>query len=230
MVGIRKQMMPSRVKVYRGVKRGLDFVIASAGLVIMAPLFLILIIVIKIDSPGPAFFRQERVGRGGKIFEILKFRSMVVENDMGDVSCGDKYTRVGKFLRVTSLDELPQLINVVRGEMAFIGPRPWVMKYWENMNERERMRALVRPGITGLAQAKGRNGISVFERIRYDLEYVEKMSFLLDVKIVLLTAKMVLKRSAAEAGKAGILSDVDSLRYRNIGHLVGVVRNGYRTI
>lgn len=223
-------MMPSRVKIYSRVKRGIDFVIASVGLVILAPLFLILVIVIKIDSPGPAFFRQERVGRGGKMFEILKFRSMVVENDMGDVSCGDKYTRVGKFLRVTSLDELPQLINVVRGEMAFIGPRPWVTKYWENMNDRERRRALVRPGITGLAQAKGRNGISVFERIRYDLEYVEKMSFLLDVQIVFLTVKMVLKRSAAEAGKSGILSDVDSLRYRNIGHLVGVARNGYRTI
>ena len=219
--------MPSRVKVYRGVKRGLDFVIASAGLVILAPVMGIIALVIKLDSPGPAFFRQERVGRGGKVFTILKFRSMAVDNDMGDTSCEDKYTRVGKFLRVTSLDELPQLINVVRGEMAFIGPRPWVMKYWENMNERERMRTLVRPGITGLAQAKGRNGISVFERIRYDLEYVEKMSFLLDVKIVFLTAKMVLKRSAAEAGKAGILSDVDSLRYRNIGHLVGVAGNGY---
>ena len=193
--------------------------VASAGLVILAPVMGIIALVIKLDSPGPVIFRQLRVGKGGKTFQILKFRSMVADNDISDASRADRYTRVGKLIRTTSLDELPQLVNVVRGEMSFVEPRPWVMKYWENMNERERMRALVRPGITGLAQAKGRNGISVFERIRYDLEYVEKMSFLLDVKIVFLTAKMVLKRSAAEAGKAGILSDVDSLRYRNIGHL-----------
>ena len=211
--------MPSRVKVYRGVKRGLDFVIASAGLVILAPVMGIIALVIKLDSPGPVIFRQLRVGKGGKTFQILKFRSMVADNDMSDASRADRYTRVGKFLRVTSLDELPQLINVVRGEMAFVGPRPWVTKYWENMNERERGRALVRPGITGLAQAKGRNGLTIFEKIGYDLEYVEKMSFGLDVWIVAKTVATVVTRKNAEVGKRGMYSEIDVLKYRNIGHV-----------
>jgi len=120
---------------------------------------------------------------------------------MRDALCDDKYTKLVEKLRKSSVDELPQLINVFKGQMSFIGPRPWIPEYWENMNERERERCAVRPGITGLAAAKGRNGLSVFEKIGYDLEYVRNYSLKQDVKVVFLTVKQVLSREEADAGK-----------------------------
>ena len=146
---------------------------------------------------------------------MYKFRSMVADNDIRDATCNDKYTRVGKFIRRTSIDELPQLINVVRGQMSFIGPRPWIVEYWENMNEIERGRAAVRPGITGLAAAKGRNGLNVFEKIGYDLEYVRNFSFRQDVKVVFLTIGTVLKGDEVDAGKGRIHDDIKDLKKRN---------------
>lgn len=197
---------------YFVIKRILDFTLAFLLLVGLSPVLLIVAIIIKIDSPGPVFFRQERVGRNGKIFKIFKFRSMVSNNDMRDSSCSDKYTRVGKTLRRFSIDELPQLINVLVGQMSFVGPRPWVMEYWTNMNDEERGRGKVLPGITGLAQAKGRNGISIFQKIGYDLTYVNNYSFLQDVKIILLTVKTVLTGSDVDAGKEGVMDDIRDLR------------------
>ena len=199
---------------YGFVKRTLDLVLSVSMLVALTPVFVIVAIVIKIDSPGPVLFRQERVGKNGRVFRICKFRSMVADNDMRDVSCEDKYTRVGRVIRRTSIDELPQLINVVLGQMSFIGPRPWVSEYWTNMNETERGRAKVRPGITGLAAAKGRNGLSVFEKIGYDLEYVRDFGFLEDVKVVLLTFKTVVAGEGVDAGKSGIQDDIGALKAR----------------
>lgn len=201
-----------RFAVYSSIKRVLDVVFAFLMLVLLAPAFLIIAIVIKIDSPGPVLFRQERVGKNGRIFKILKFRSMVSDNDMRDKSCADKYTRVGAVLRRLSLDELPQLFNVLVGQMSFVGPRPWVVEYWTNMNEEERRRSLVRPGITGLAQVKGRNGISIFQKIEYDLKYVENFSFLQDVKILFLTVKTVFAGDDVDAGKQGVMDDIRDLR------------------
>lgn len=197
---------------YYHAKRVLDLVLATILIVAFSPLFVIVSLLIKIDSRGPVFFRQERVGKDGKIFRIFKFRSMVASNDMRDTSCRDEYTRVGKVIRRLSIDELPQLFNVVMGQMAFVGPRPWVVEYWTNMNEEERERAKVLPGITGLAQVKGRNGISIFQKIEYDIIYVNNFSFKQDVKIVLLTIKTVLSGSGVDAGKEGVMDDIRNLR------------------
>ena len=199
---------------YGFIKRTLDLVLSVSMLVALTPVFVIVAIVIKIDSPGPVLFRQERVGKNGRMFKICKFRSMVADNDMRDVTCEDKYTRVGRVIRRTSIDELPQLINVVLGQMSFIGPRPWVAEYWTNMNDVERGRAKVRPGITGLAAAKGRNDLSVFEKIGYDLEYVRDFGFLEDVKVVLLTFKAVVAGDGVDAGKSGIQDDIGALKAR----------------
>lgn len=201
---------------YRGFKRLMDFVLAVFSVVFLSPTFLILAIVIKIDSPGPIFFKQERVGKNGKVFKILKFRSMVCDNDVRDDSCEDKYTRVGKLIRRTSLDEIPQLFNVILGQMSFVGPRPWIVEYWDNMNEKERERSKVRPGITGLAQVKGRNGISIFEKIRYDLIYVDNFSLKQDIKIILMTMKTVVCGVSVDAGKAGVRDDIRELKSRRL--------------
>ena len=195
-------------------KRLMDLVLATFSVVFLSPTFLILSIAIKIDSPGPILFKQERVGKNGKVFKILKFRSMTCDNDLRDDSCEDKYTRVGRLIRRTSLDEIPQLLNVIAGQMSFVGPRPWVIEYWDNMYERERERSKVRPGITGLAQVKGRNGISIFEKIRYDLIYVDNFSLKQDVKVILMTMKTVVSGVSVDAGKAGVRDDIRDLKAR----------------
>lgn len=199
---------------YSAVKRGLDFVFATVFLILLAPLFVVVAIAIKLDSKGPVFFRQTRTGRYGKEFRIFKFRSMVADNDVMDTSCDDQYTRVGKFIRKTSIDELPQFINVFLGQMSFVGPRPWVTEYYSNMNEMERRRCLVRPGITGLAAAKGRNGLSIFEKIELDLEYVEKFSLVMDVKVVGITVWTVLSGKGASSNKGVIHEELEALRGR----------------
>jgi lipopolysaccharide/colanic/teichoic acid biosynthesis glycosyltransferase len=200
---------------YGALKRGIDLLFSMLMLLILLPLFLVVAVLIKLDSAGPVFFRQERTGKNGKVFKIMKFRSMMADNDVRDASCDDKYTRFGKILRRTSIDELPQLINVLKGEMAFIGPRPWVPEYFENMNERERRRVEVRPGITGLAAAKGRNDLSIFEKINYDLEYVANYSLRQDVKVVFLTVKTVVSKEGAEAGKQKVHNEIADLMAEN---------------
>ena len=199
---------------YATIKRILDFVFATILVVVFSPLMLLVAVLIKSTSVGPVFFRQERVGKDGKIFRIFKFRSMVYDNDMRDFSSRDKYTLVGKIIRRLSLDELPQLFNVVKGEMSLVGPRPWVEEYWTNMNKEERTRASVLPGITGLAQVKGRNGISIFSKIEYDVIYVKNFSFRQDVKIILLTVLTVLSGRGLDAGKEGVMGDIRNLRRR----------------
>ena len=203
-----------RLASFGAMKRGFDLVMSLFLLTGLTPLFAIVALAIKLDSPGPVFFKQERTGKGGKTFNILKFRSMVAENDVRDLSCEDKYTRIGVMLRRSSIDELPQLINVMRGQMSFIGPRPWVTEYWDNMNDMERRRNAVRPGITGLAAAKGRNGLSVFEKIGYDLEYVDHYSLATDVKVMALTVKTVLSREGVSSNKSGIHNELEALRSR----------------
>lgn len=199
---------------YATIKRGMDLLFATILLVVFSPLMLIVAGLIKSTSVGPVFFRQERVGKDGKIFRIFKFRSMVWNNDMRDYSSRDKYTFVGKIIRRLSLDELPQLFNVVKGEMSLIGPRPWVVEYWTNMNKEERLRATVLPGITGLAQVKGRNKISIFSKIEYDIIYVKNFSFRQDAKILFLTVKAVFSGKGVDAGKEGVLGDIRNLKTR----------------
>jgi len=200
---------------YKYVKRGIDLVMAVLLLIIFLIPMLIIAVLIKLDSKGPVLFKQKRTGLKGKVFNLYKFRSMVTDNDVHDFSKGDQYTKVGNILRKTSLDELPQIINILKGEMSFIGPRPWITDYYDNMNEKQRHRNDVLPGITGLAQAKGRNNISINEKINYDLEYVKNYSFRQDVKIVFLTIKTVLSKEGADAGKDTIKKEIDDLKKHN---------------
>lgn len=200
--------------VYGTFKRVMDLTISAVVLVLLSPLFVITAIAIKCDSKGPVLFKQLRTGKDGKEFYIFKFRSMAADNDVMDTSCEDKYTKVGKIIRRTSIDELPQFVNVFLGQMSFIGPRPWVPEYWNNMNEIERGRAKVRPGITGLAAAKGRNGLTIFEKIEYDLEYVENYSLWMDIKVIYLTVMTVISGKGASSNKAVIHEELGALKSR----------------
>ncbi len=201
---------------YKYVKRIIDIIIALIGLIVFLVPMLIIAIAIKLDSRGPVFFKQERTGKGGKNFTLYKFRTMVADNDVHDFSCGDKHTKVGNFLRSTSLDELGQLINILNGTLSFIGPRPWIPDYYESMNEKQKHRCDVLPGITGLAQCKGRNAISIFQKINYDLEYVENFSLFEDIKIVFLTIKTVISKTGADAGKNTIQNELYLLKTQEI--------------
>ena len=196
---------------YKFVKRFLDILFSFIILVIFLIPMIIIGIMIKIDSKGPVLFKQIRSGKKGKPFKLYKFRTMAADNDVHDFKNQDRHTRVGTFLRKTSLDELPQIINIFKGDMSFIGPRPWITDYWGNMNEIQRHRCDVLPGITGLAQAKGRNNISIFEKINYDLEYIKNFSFIEDVKVVFWTVKTVLSHEGADAGKSTIQNELQDL-------------------
>ena len=215
--------MPIKAKIYEGFKFCFDFVVAGVALILLSPSFLIIAIIIKLDSPGPVFFKQLRTGKNGRTFYMYKFRSMVADNDVFDTSCGDKYTRVGTGLRKTSIDELAQLINIVRGEMSIIGPRPWVVEYYENMTDEERHRADVRPGITGLAAAKGRNGLTIFEKINLDLEYVNNYGLVQDIKIIFWTIKTVFTREGVSSNKEAIHDELTSLKCHKRGQKVATI-------
>ena len=208
--------MTKRQKAYAIFKRILSFLIATVGLMALSPIFLLIILAIKLDDKGPAFFKQLRTGKGGQNFYIYKFRTMRVDNDALDFAHENQYTRIGRFLRKTSLDELPQLINIVRGEMCFIGPRPWMVEYFKYFNEEQKHRVDVLPGITGLAQAKGRNAIDVFDKINYDLEYIRHYSLKEDIKVVFLSVETVLAQTGADASKSALQDELQSLKSQNI--------------
>lgn len=177
--------MPNKLTMI--LKRLFDLIVSSIGLIILLPVLIILSIVIKIDSKGPVFFSQERLGKKGKVFKIYKFRTMVnnaEKQGMGIFTneSDSRITKIGRMLRKTSLDELPQLINVLRGEMSIVGPRPPVTYHprrYEEYSEFQRRRFEVLPGITGYAQAVGRNSLTWDERIKLDVEYVDNICFLI---------------------------------------------------
>lgn len=205
-----------RIKVFAGIKFILDRLFAIIGIIAFSPIMLIIAILIKIDSNGPILFVQDRTGKNGKIFKMYKFRTMVESNDVHDFKKNDEPTRFGKILRQTSLDELPQLFTIASGKMSFIGPRPWITDYYDNMNKNQRHRNDVRPGLTGLAQCMGRNNISIFDKINYDLEYIKKYSFSQDIKIIFLTIQCVLKRSGVNAGKNTIKNELNELKNKKV--------------
>ena len=188
-----------------------DRLFALIGLLLFSPIMLIIAIIIKIDSKGPVIFKQIRTGKGGKNIYVYKFRTMVVSNNVRDFTKKDKHTKVGTILRKTSLDELPQLFSILIGNMSFIGPRPWIPEYYDNMNDTQRHRYCVRPGLTGLAQANGRNKLTIFDKINYDLEYIKNYSLHQDIKIIFLTIKAVIKGSGADAGKDTIKNELAKL-------------------
>ena len=205
-----------RKELYSYIRRLLDIIFSLIGIILTSPIMLIIAIAIKLDSRGPVIFKQDRTGKYGKNFKVWKFRTMAVNNDVLDFSKADQHTKVGTFLRKTSLDELPQFFSILMGYMSFIGPRPWIPEYFENMNEEQRHRVDVSPGLTGLAQAKGRNNISIFEKINYDLEYIDNYGLLEDIKVVLLTIKTVLTKEGADAGKQTIQNEIEDLKTQKI--------------
>lgn len=215
-ITVRKLLSRIRVILFAGSKFMFDRVFAIFFLIILLPLMLLISLLIKLDSQGPALFKQERTGKRGKKITVYKFRTMVSDNDVHDFSCEDRHTKIGKILRKTSLDELPQLISIAKGDMSFIGPRPWIPDYYDKMNDIQRHRYCVRPGLTGLAQANGRNTITIFDKIRYDLEYIKNYSLKQDIKVVLLTIKAVFTASGADAGKETIQSELEALDNNNL--------------
>lgn len=176
------------------IKRIIDFTVAFFGLIIISPIFLIITIVLYFANQGKPFFFQERPGLNEKIFKVIKFKSMNDKRDKNGNLLPDnqRLTRVGNFVRKTSLDEIPQLINVLKGDMSLIGPRPLLVSYLDYYNDFEKQRHLVRPGITGWAQVNGRNTISWSEKFKLDVFYVRNISFILDCKIILKTIKNVM--------------------------------------
>jgi len=195
------------------LKNVIDITAAAVILVLFCPFFLIIAILIKLDSKGPVFFTFTRVGKGGKDFTAYKFRSMVQgASNMGAgiaiVKDDSRITRAGKFLRAWSLDELPQIINVLKGDMSLVGPRPALRHQVEKYSEFEKKRLLVRPGITGWAQVNGRNLISWRERIKLDIWYIENWSLWLDAKILVRTPPVVLSRKGLY-GEGGVVKDYE---------------------
>lgn len=177
------------------IKRALDFCLSLFAIIVLSPLLLILTVVGAIKMKGNPFFTQLRPGKNEKIFKLIKFRSMTCETDEnGKLLSDDKrLTKYGKALRETSLDELPELINILKGDMAVIGPRPLLVRDMVFMTDEQRKRHTVRPGLSGLAQVNGRNAIQWENKLDYDLEYLEKITFTSDVKIIFQTVFKVLK-------------------------------------
>jgi len=177
-------------------KRTIDIVVSFAGLIILSPLLLIIILILTVQNGGKPFFFQRRPGKDQKPFKIIKFKSMTDETDENGSLLPEKLriTRVGNFIRKSSIDELPQLINVLLGDMSLIGPRPLLFHYIPLYSKQQLKRHDVRPGITGWAQVNGRNSISWKEKFNYDIYYVENVTFFLDIRILWLTVIKVINR------------------------------------
>lgn len=182
------------------IKRALDLILSFLVLSILSPIFLVMMLLGWIFMGGNPFYTQIRPGKGGKFFRLIKFRSMTNRKDENGKLLPDsqRVTKYGKFIRAASLDELPEFLNILKGDMAFIGPRPLLEEYLPYYTKEEMRRHEVLPGLTGLAQVSGRNGLSWEERFQLDVRYVDTLSFALDVKIVFLTVKAVVCRSGVQ--------------------------------
>jgi len=188
---------PNKGGVYRRyIKRPMDFILSLIAIIVLSPVFLVVAVLVRVKLGSPIIFKQERPGLNEKIFTLYKFRSMTDERDENGELLPDsvRLTKFGKFLRSTSLDELPELFNILKGDMSIIGPRPLLVQYLPLYDEHQRRRQEVRPGLSGLAQVSGRNTISWEEKFNLDVEYVDNISFILDWKIIFLTIKKVIFR------------------------------------
>lgn len=197
---------------YIKVKRIISFILAVLLFILFLPIMVIISIAIRLESKGSPIFKQLRTGKNGKEFYCYKFRSMVKGNDVHDLSKKDQVTKVGKFIRKTSLDELPQLVNIIKGEMTFIGPRPWITDYAKHYTKRQRKRLDVTPGLTGLAQCSGRNNISIKEKIDLDIKYVENLSIKMDLYVLYKTIICVLKKEGYSSDKNTIKDEIEELK------------------
>lgn len=185
-------------------KRPLDFILSLLAITVLSPVLLIVVLMVRMKLGSPVIFKQERPGLNEKIFTLYKFRTMIDERDEFGELLPDsvRLTKFGKFLRSTSLDELPELINILKGDMSIIGPRPLLVQYLPLYNEHQKRRHEVRPGLSGLAQVSGRNAISWEDKFNLDVDYVESVSFIGDWKIIILTLKKVLMREGINSNTA----------------------------
>lgn len=196
----------------RFLKRPLDFILSLLAIIFLSPIFIIVALLVRVKLGKPVLFKQERPGLNEKIFTMYKFRTMTNATDeRGEPLANElRLTAFGKKLRSTSLDELPELFNILKGDMSIVGPRPLLVKYLELYNDRQKRRHHVRPGLSGLAQTSGRNSISWKERFELDVEYVDNVSFVLDMKIIYRTLKKVFIREGIE------FKEQDSI-YKSLG-------------
>lgn len=190
-------------------KRVFDFILSLTAIIILSPVLLLLTVIGAFRMGGNPFFTQDRPGKDGKVFKLVKFKSMNNKRDeRGELLPDEKrLTSYGQFIRNTSLDELPELINILKGDMAIVGPRPLLVRYLTRYNETQARRHEVRPGLTGLAQVNGRNAISWEDKFRYDVEYVDNLSLLLDIKIILKTALKVIKRDGISSESSATMEE-----------------------
>ncbi|NLP21330.1 MAG: sugar transferase [Erysipelotrichaceae bacterium] len=190
------------------LKRIFDLIVSLLVFIFILPIFILIIVIIKIDSKGPVFFTQKRIGKGKKTFYIFKFRSMSIEAPKDSpthlLKNADSYiTKAGEFLRKSSLDELPQLINIIKGDMSIVGPRPALWNQYDLIEERDKYNANdVKPGLTGLAQIKGRDELSIEDKSRYDGEYVKSITFKNDIKIIIGTFLKVISSDGIQEGES----------------------------
>ena len=193
----------------RFVKRCLDFLLSLAALIILSPVLLLVAILVRCKLGSPILFKQKRPGLHEKIFCMYKFRTMTDAKDADGNLLPDevRLTKFGKLLRSTSLDELPELFNILKGDMAIVGPRPLLVQYLPRYNERQHHRHDVRPGFTGLAQVNGRNSISWQEKFEWDVRYVVNVSFLMDLRIIAKTVKVVLKRDGISSETSATMEE-----------------------
>lgn len=196
------------------VKRLLDIVLSGLALILLSPILLVVAILVRIKLGSPVIFHQKRPGKDEKIFTLCKFRTMTDGKDENGNLLPDevRLTKFGKLLRSTSLDELPELWNIFKGDMSIVGPRPLLVRYLPFYKEEERKRHSVRPGLTGYAQVNGRNALNWEDRFAYDLKYVEECSLALDIKILFQTVEKVFKRSGTLSGDAQVVEDFDKYR------------------
>lgn len=196
------------------IKRILDLILSLMALIVLMPLMIIIGILVRINLGSPIIFKQKRPGKNEKIFTLYKFRTMTDKRDIDGNLLPDEYrlTKFGKFLRSTSLDELPELINIIKGDMAIVGPRPLLVEYLPYYTEEEKHRHDVRPGLTGLAQVNGRNVLQWKERFSFDLQYVKNITFKNDMTIIFKTIGKVIKKEDILVGKQQILLDLDEER------------------
>ncbi len=205
------------------IKRLVDFLLALFLLILAAIPMAVVAIAIKLEDGGPIIYKSKRMGKGCRVFNTYKFRSMKVNREElhSNLTHEQMVTKVGKFIRKTSIDELPQLINILKGEMSFIGPRPWIPDYYEWFTPEQKRRSDVLPGISGLAQVKGRNGINIFKKIEYDLYYVDHISFVMDMRLVFETVVQVFKKTNAEISEQGIKEEIRELQEQAVYTKVG---------
>lgn len=192
-----------------GIKRGLDILLSLCGIIVLSPVLLVLVILVRVKLGSPVFFKQERPGKNEKIFTLCKFRTMTdARDEKGELLPDEvRLTKFGKLLRATSLDELPELFNILKGDMSVIGPRPLLVRYLPRYNAFQRRRHEVRPGLTGLAQINGRNALTWEEKFAYDVRYVDNLSFAMDARIFFGTIRAVLKHEGINSETSATMEE-----------------------